>query len=222
MEESTPWGFAIASGTTNTVAESFSFTDTFANFTAIEPGYLLKIPGILVGGQPLVIPITAVPSTTSLTLSGRIPTTLASTGYTIYNPKEGAINLHISTTAKDTSSNRLYLGEINWTGSAVSVVNYRYLNKYTSPVVRVSALTGSYGDVVFTHNLGFIPAAFTLYFKEEVGGVASGDPKVLHIGDEAIVKTINYIMTVRNRYANLVARTYDGTAKDVGYLQLVI
>jgi hypothetical protein len=223
MEESTPWGFEFASGTTDTVAESFSLIDTSANFTAagVEPGHLLKIPGILVGGQPLVIPITAVPSTTSLTLSGRIPTTLASTGYTIYNPKEGAINLHISTTAKDTSSNRLYLGEITWTGSAVSVVNYRYLNKYTSPVVRVSALTGSY-EKTFAHNLGFIPAAFTLYFKEEVGGVASGDPKVLHIGDEAIVKTTNYIMTVRNRYANLVARTYDGTAKDVGYLQLII
>ena len=221
LEESTPWGFELTNGTANITSGNNFLTDGTANFTAsgVKAGHLLKLPGILVGGQPLVMAITSV-STTSVGLSGTIPSTITSAPYSIYNPKEGLIGI-VESGSKTISNNRLYLGEITWTGSALSAINYRYLNKYTSDVTRANAVPGSY-EVTFTHNLGFIPTAFTIYFWEEVAGVPSGDAKVLHIGDEAVVKVTPYTMTIRNRYANLVARTYAGATRDVGYLQLVI
>lgn len=223
MEQSTPWGYEVATGTTSLTEGSSTLVDSGANFTGIEAGYLIKIPSILVGSDPLVMQITAVPSPTTLTLSGRLPSSSISAAYSIYNTKEGVINYHASSVSKVISSNRLYLGELIWNGSAFSnVICYRYLGKYSSPYISVNAALGSY-TATFSHNLGYYPSAFTLYYWETVvSGVPVGDPKVLHIGDEAVVKTTKYVMTVRNRYANLVARTFDGTAKDTGYIQLVI
>jgi hypothetical protein len=215
LEEATAYGLSIATGSVSVTQGDMLITDPSANFVSsgVKAGHLLSIPSITVGSQPLTLVIATV-ATTTLTLTGRIPSTLSPATYTVYNPREGTINF---TATKTLSTNRLYLGEVTWTGSALSSLNYRYLNKYTSAVVSVSAAGGTYTQA-FNHNLGFIPSAFTLYFYE----TTSSDPKVLHIGDEAWVKTTKYTMTVRNRYANLVARTFDGTAKDTGYLQLVI
>jgi len=218
LEESTPWGYAVASGFVDTVAGNNSALVT-GDLSLVEAGHLCALPAITIGGYLLVMPIESVIGQT-LTFAGKVPETLTGSTYLIYNPKEGIIQIHSGT--KVTSDNRLYLGEITWTGTALSAISYRYLNKYQSAVVRVDATTGSYGDVVFNHNLGFIPSSFTIYFQEEVSSAPSGDPKVLHIGDEAVVKVTKYTLTVRNRYASLVARTYDGTAKPIGYLQLLI
>lgn len=218
LEESTAYGNSLATGTVSVTAGSMVLTDVSANFVTagVQAGHLVSIPSILVGSDPLVMVVTTV-ATTYLTLSGRIPSTpLSPVAYTVYNPLEGTINYH--TGSKVVGNSRLYLGEVNWSGSAVSAINYRYLNKYTSAVVAVSAAGGSYGPLTFDHNLGFVPSAFTLYYYFST----SDDPKVLHIGDEAWVKTTKYTMTVRNRYANLVARSFDGTAHDTGYLQLMI
>ena len=117
------------------------------------------------------------------------------------------------------STDRLYLGEVDWSGSVInSFLNYRYLDKYISQLTEADASGGSY-QKMFEHNLGFIPSNFKLYFYETM---TSTEPKVLHIGDEAVVKVTSTTLTVRNRYANLVARTFGGTVKDIGYLQLVI
>lgn len=217
LSESTAWGFQVASGTVTTVAGTNSVT-VVGDLSLVKEGHLFSIPAISIGGQPLVMPIKTIVSQT-LTFDGKIPTSLATT-YSIYDPKEGVIQ--IETAAKTLNSNRLYLGEIDWTGSALSAVSYRYLNKFTSAITYVSAGSGSYGDLTFIHNLGFIPSSFVLYFYEKVGSTYGGDPKVLHIGDEAVVKVTPYTLTVRNRYANLVARTYDGTTKAEGYIQLII
>jgi hypothetical protein len=218
LEESTAYGKSLATGTVSVIEGSSVLTDVSANFVTagVQAGHLVSIPSILVGSDPLVMVVTAV-ATTYLTLSGRIPSTpLTPVAYTVYNPLEGTINYH--TGSKVVGNSRLYLGEVNWSGSAVSAINYRYLNKYTSAVTSVSAVGGSYGPLTFDHNLGFIPSAFTIYYYYNT----SDDPKVLHIGDEAWVKVTKYTMTIRNRYANLVARSFDGTAHDTGYLQLVI
>ena len=220
LEEATPYGLSIATGSVLVAEGDSLITDLSANFTlsGVKAGHLLYMPGITVAGQPLVIPVATV-SPTVLTLSGRIPSALSSASYTIYNPREGTISYHSGT--KTVGTNRLYLGEVTWTGSSLSSINYRYLNKYTSPITKADAVSGSYTQA-FYHNLGFIPSSFTIYFYEEVAGTYSGDPKVLQIGEEAVVKTTKYVMTIKNRYANLVARTFSGTAKDVGYIQLII
>ena len=217
LEESTAYGKSLATGTTSVTSGSSILTDVSAGFIAagVKAGHLVHIPSITVGSEPLVMVVTSVAATT-LILSGSFPSSsLAPVTYTVYNPSEGTIGFHSG--SKVVSSNRLYLGEVNWTGSAVSAMNYRYLNKYTSAVTPVSAVGGSYTQT-FDHNLGFIPAAFTIYYYY----ATSDDPKVLHIGDEAWVKTTKYTMTIRNRYSNLVARSFDGTAHDTGYLQLII
>lgn len=218
LEESTPYGKQIATGSTNVVAGSMLLTDSAANFTAsgVEAGHLLYIAGITVGGEPLVMPIKTV-ATTTLTFDGRIPASMTPASYVIYNPKEGEFGY---TTSKTMSSNLLYLGEVDWDDAGIinSSVTYRYLNRYTSPFVLIDAAGGSYTHT-FQHNLGFIPNSFMLYFYESM---SSTEPKVLHIGDEAVVKVTKYTLTVRNRYANMVARLYDGTVKDSGYLRLFI
>jgi len=216
LEAASSFGKEMTTGSAVITSGSNTITDLSANFvtSGVEIGQLLRFSSILVGTEPLVMKITNV-TATILTLSGSLPETLAlPTPYAVYNPREGLISY---TTTKTSSSTRLYLGEVIWTGSAVSALNYRYLNKYTSPLVSVSASGGSYTQT-FDHNLGVIPSSFTLYYYYSL----SDDPKVLHIGDEAVVKTTKYTMTVRNRYANLVARSFDGTAHDAGYLQLVI
>jgi len=217
LEQSTPYGKEIASGSTAVVAGDMLLTDGVANFTTsgVQAGHLLYIGGITVGGEPLVMPIKTV-ATNTLTFDGHIPTSLNPAVYSIYNPNEGTIWY---TDTKTMSSNRLYLGEVDWTGTAVdSYVTYRYLNKFTSEKKAVDASGGSY-TVTFDHNLGFIPSSFILYYCEYT---TDTDMKVLHIGDEAVVKATKYTLTVRNRYANLVARAFDGTTKNSGYLQLVI
>lgn len=220
LEESTPWGFELVTGSVTVTAGNTSATVT-EDLSLAKIGHLFVIPAISIGGQPLVMPITNIIGQT-LIFNGQIPASLTTT-YSIYNPREGIIQ--IESTAKTLSSNRLYLGEINWTGSAISAISYRYLNKYTSAIVEADARGGSY-TLTFAHNLGFIPPTFTLYFYEDttgtLSGSPSGDPKVLHIGDEAVVKTTKYVMTVRNRYANLVARNYSGVTAATGYLQLII
>jgi len=220
LEESTPWGFELVTGSVTVTAGNTSATVT-EDLSLVKVGHLFVIPAISIGGQPLVMPITNIIGQT-LVFNGQIPSSLTTT-YSIYNPREGIIQ--IESTAKTLSSNRLYLGEINWTGSAISAISYRYLNKYTSAIVEADARRGSY-TLTFAHNLGFIPPTFTLYFYEDttgtLSGSPSGDPKVLHIGDEAVVKTTKYVMTVRNRYANLVARNYSGVTAATGYLQLII
>lgn len=224
LEEDTPWGFQLATGTATVSAGDMQITDLTANFPSatVQAGHLLLLPGILVNGQPLTMHITAV-TTQTLTLSGRIPSSLVSTSYSVYNPREGIISY---TGTKLVGNSRLYLGEITWDGSSsLSVLNYRYLNKYTSPLLWVDATGGSYQTSApyFSHNLGFIPSAFTLYFYNGTYNVTpTSIPKVLHIGDECVVQTDAYLMTVRNRYANLVARGFDGTAYANGYIQLVI
>ncbi len=215
LEQATPYGLLLTAGSTNLTYGSSSITDMSANFVSagVAEGCLLYIAGVSIAGSPLVLPISSV-STTSLSLAGTIPSTVVATSYQVYNPREGHIGF---STTKIVSTNKLYLGEVVWTGSAVSAINYRYLNRYRSPLVEVSAVGGSYTQV-FAHNLGMLPSAFNIYFYDTVGS----DPKLLHIGDEALVKTNKYTMTVRNRYSNLVARTFDGVAKTSGYLQLIV
>jgi hypothetical protein len=220
LTESTAWGYELTDGTCDLAEGDTSIVDLAANFVAdeVEIGHLVVFPTLTLGGEPLVFSIVGV-FATSVTISGTVPLNASMVTYKVYNPKEGIIQIHSG--SKVISTDRLYLGEINWTGSAVNVLSYRYLNSYSSPVVRVDASTGSY-ETSFAHNLGFYPKSFTIYFWEEVAGIPSGDPKVLHLGDEAVVKTTKYSMTVKNRASYLVARTYGGIVKDVGYLQLVI
>lgn len=220
LEQSSPYGFSLASGTVPVTSGDMTVTDLSANFnlSGVLPGHLLYMSAITIAGQPLVMPITNVTATT-LTLAGRLPTTLSPVNYTVYSPQEGTISFHSG--SKITGTNRLYLGEVTKSGSSLTPISYRYLNRYTSPITLVDASGGSYTQT-FSHNLGFYPSEFTIFFYEQVSGSYSGDPKILHIGDEAVVKTTPYVMTIKNRYANLVARTFDGTAEDVGYLQLII
>ena len=218
LEQSTPYGKEIVNGSTMVVAGDMRLTDGAANFAEVQEGHLLYIGGILLGDEPLVMPIKTV-STNTLTFEGRIPESLNPASYSIYNPKEGTIWY---TNSKTVNNNRLYLGEVNWIGSPTdaidSYVAYRYLNKFTSAKKAVDATGGSY-TVTFEHNLGFIPSSFVLYYCENT---TDTEMKVLNIGDEAVVKVTKNTLTVRNRYAQLVARAFDGTTKSTGFLQLVI
>jgi hypothetical protein len=215
MTEDTVYGKELTTGTVDVTKNNQYMTDGTANFTVsgVKAGHLVKFSSILIGGQPLVLPIATV-ATTTLTFSGRIPETLLSTPYAVYNPREGAVSYSLT---RDTDYSKLYLGEATWTGSSLSVINYRYLNKYTSALKSASASSGSY-ILDFDHNLGFIPSTFTLYFYETLTSI----PKVLHIGDEALVQTTRNVLSVKNRYASLVARSWTGTALDTGYIQLVM
>jgi len=231
LEKSTDWGYQVSSGTLTSVAgDSTSVTGSFPIVAtptqpAVLAGHLFytEHPDLLVGGQPLVMTITAA-TATLLSFSGRLPADASSVSYKIYAPREG--NIGYSTTKTDKT--KLYIGEVGWstiTNTFSNIRSYRYLDKYNSDLdlpskVLVNASTGSF-EQPFTHNLGKIPSSFTLYFYEETDTTFS-NPKVLHVGDEVVVKVTPNTLTVRNRYANMVARNYDGAARDKGYLHLVI
>lgn len=224
LQKATDWGFQISSGTLSLVAaEDTTISGSFpVGLDGVQEGHLFYTESITVGGQPLVMVVTSV-SSTELTLAGKIPEDAASVAYKIYAPREGSIGYSLTKSYADKT--KLYLGQVTWNSPTFSSpkIAYRYLDKYSSVTTAgfVNASLGSM-EITFNHNLGKIPSAFTLYFYEQIGGVPSGEVKVLAIGDEVVVKVTETTLTVRNRYSGLVSRTYDGTAKDRGYIQLVI
>ena len=223
-----PLGMEITSGTVlapedGAVAGAMSFTDPAATFVTdgVMEGHTLVFPDIEVGGHtpanPLNMVITSV-SQTTLGLSGRIPSNLLPAAYTIYSPREGQFGY---TDTRVNSTTRVYLGETTFNGSSHSVTCYRYLDKYQSTVTEITLLGSNY-EVTFNHNLGMLPANFVIYFWENSGGAPTGNSKVLHVGDECVVELTKTTMKVRNRYADLVARSYTGLVQTEGYFQVVI
>lgn len=215
------YGLEISSGSAaaGTLAGSMYFTDIAATFITdgVKEGHIIVFNDMLINGNPLVMHITSV-TQTMLGFSGRLPSSVIPAVYTIYSPNEGTFGY---TATRVESLDRLYIGETDYNGATHSIKCYRYLNKYMSNQVEVILQSGVY-EVIFNHNLGVIPTSFTIYFYERVGGVPSGDPKVLHIGDECIAKLTTTTLRVKNRYANMLARTYDGVVQTEGFLQVVM
>jgi hypothetical protein len=224
-----PFGMEITSGTVTApeagaVAGSMYFTDPTATFVTdkVKVGHTLAFPDIEVGGHsvpnPLNMMITSV-TQTMLGFSGRIPSNLLPASYTVYSPREGQFGY---TTARVDSVTRVYLGETNFNGAAHSVKCYRYLNKYQSNVVEVTTVPSGY-IATFNHNLGILPTNFVIYFWGSDGSAPTGLPKVLQIGDECVVGQVTTTqISVKNRYADLVARNFLGLVQDKGFIQLVI
>lgn len=221
---STPMGRLVTSGTATTIAPEGTATlvDTAKNFPALGVlvnNYVLRIPSIQVEGQDFYSPITAIPSSTSLTIAGKFPANiLTSYAYQIYAPREQTI---VPFGANTPTVGRMYLGQAIWNGvafTAGSVRSYQYGDKFTSPIQAVNA-NPNY-EIVFDHNLGFIPNHFMiLYHSVSIGDV---EPKVVQIGDEVVVKLSTTTITVRNRFADLLARNYAGVAQSTGYLQVLV
>jgi hypothetical protein len=137
--------------------------------------------------------------------------------YRVWSIREIALSL---VSSKDAAANKLYLGEVVWSGSAISKVrSYRYLDQYDSGIVGPLNASPNY-ETSFEHNLGFLPKRFTLYYHSSASG--DSEPKVLSLGDEVVVKSSANTLTIRNRYQNQVCKGYDGTVKTTGYIQLVI
>lgn len=228
---SSTYGLEITTGTVSlpnlgAVEGSSVFTDPAANFISagVKEGHLLHIEDIEVGGftppLPLILPITSV-TTTQIGFAGKMPSNLVPATYKVYSPREGTFGY---TDTRVDSLTRAYLGEVVYSGGVGGTLSdlicYRHENKYTGPVTYVDA-AGNY-SVVFNHNLGFLPKHFVLYFYVDLTGSPTGDPKVLHIGDECVVKVTRTTMTVRNRYVDLVARDYSGVTHITGHIQLMI
>lgn len=215
-------GLEIISSITSgaSAAGTSLLNDTSANFTAagVLPGHVLEIPSITyLGSQPFHAVVQSVVSPTQLQIRGTFPSTVAlAAAYRILSTREAQPKFSAT---RVEAPRRLFLGQVAWTGVTFSEVRpYRYLDRYTSAQVSVTAAP-NYGPIAFEHNLGRLPSNFVIYFRINTG---DADPKVLEIGTEAVVKVTTTTLTVRNRYDSLVARSFAGTIQTTGYLQLVI
>jgi len=214
-------GLQMATGTlsVSAVKGSDTLTDSTKNFTAlgIEAGHVVEIPAVTLLGKSLFVLVRSV-TTTTLVLEGYLPEALSlGSTYKVWSTRELGFSL---VSSKSQTSSNLYLGEIVWTGSGITKIrNYRYLDQYDSGIVGPVSASPNY-QTEFEHNLGFLPKRFTIYFHTSASG--DTDPKVLNLGDEVVVKSSKTTMTVRNRYQNQVCKSYDGTVKTTGYIQLVI
>ena len=202
------------------VKNGHTFTDTDGSFSTnkVMAGHLLVIDSILMdNGLPLVTPIVGVTSHT-LTVLGSFPVTQAGLTYHIYSPRE--VSYQVESVLSPDTATRLHIGQTQWSGTAFNLYstrNYRYNSTYISPITAVPVSGGNY-QLTFDHDLGHMPNGFTIYFyannTDSVG-------KVLNIGDEAVVQADTVTLQVRNRYANLIARSFSGDNQTTGFLQLV-
>jgi len=219
-----PRGLQMVASTAAMAAQGTSLlTDnTLLNLVAagVQPGHVLVVPSILLGGQPMISPIVAVTPST-IQIRGTFPGLVASNaGYQVYSPRE--IGYQVGTTAPGTPTT-LLLGEVTWNGVAFgpAVRSYRYLDRFVGSVVYCDTTATSNYQAAWDHNLGFLPNHFQLYFY--VGNAPLDPvPKVMNPGDEYVVQSSTTTLTVRNRYSNLVARDFVGTSWTKGYVQLVI
>ena len=213
--------------TTNWTSGTSVLYHTSALFTNVVTSgvgqSVLAIPSVTVNGQPFYSPIVAVaPDFKSVTIAGKIPSMAVSGApFTVYAPHEIQLQTVIAASKPATTpATRLYLGEVTWSGTLLSnIVSYRYLGRYTSPLVPVTAAP-NYTAQVFNHNLGYLPRNFVIYFY--LTGTDTVPNKVLHIGDEAVVTADKLTLSVKNRYSNQVAKNWAGTVLADGWLQVVI
>ena len=184
----------------------------------VKAGHLLVITSESVrldNGLPLITYIESVTAST-MTVSGRFPKSVSGLTYYVFSPREASY--HVESVRSADSATRHHVGEVIWSGTGFSSPrSYRYSNKYVGPITEVTLSNGNY-LLSWDHNLGYMPRGFTVYYYE-----SSSDSfgKVLNIGDEAVAKTDSLTLSLRNRYANLIARSFTGENKTTGFLQLI-
>lgn len=190
---------------------------------AVKPGHLLVItsePVRLDSGLPLITYIESVVAgvngSSALTVSGRFPKSASGLTYHVFSPREASF--YVESVRSADSATRHHIGEVVWSGAEfTSIRSYRYGNKYVSPITSVTPVNGNY-LLSWDHNLGYMPRGFTIYYYE-TGSDSFG--KVLNIGDEAVAETSTVTLRLRNRYTNLIARSFSGENKTTGFLQLI-
>lgn len=218
---SNAYGLQIMSSTGTMTAGSSTFTSNVSISSDVVAGQLLVLPNGYGTGVPLISEIVS-KGVSTLTIAGKFPVSLTNTAFTVNSLREGTFGLSTTNTP---AIGRIYLGEVVWVGSPTnsftSVKNYRYLDRYVGDVKTIVLnISGNY-EVSWEHQLGRYPGSFQIYYYL-ASDTTYSNPKVLQIGDEAVVKTNRTTITVRNRYANLIARAYDGTTQTTGSLQLII
>ena len=217
-------GLTVLSSTLNSsiTIDTDILTDISVNFGNVSTILNLGTPLVLtmtLATKDYYFPIKQAPSSNTLQIYGKFPASVPSgTTYEIKSPQELDFNIESS---RVDAPNKLYIAQAMYNGTTLSsIIPYRYLNSYVSDLESVDASsTGYYNQVVFEHNLGFLPKNFIIYFYQNT---SEAEPKVLHIGEEAIVKVTTTTITVRNRYEYLAARNYNGDALESGYIQVIV
>lgn len=209
-------GASIADGASVlTSGSAFSVTNAMLAYLPL----VVYVPSITVGGRPLVAPIASIISNTSLSITGKFPSIPTGTPFEIRSFQELPFSLTQTAPSWNptSASQPLYFGMAVWTLSAFSEVrSFAYQGRFDGKLLTATANF----TLTIDHNLGVIPKQFTLYYHEALTGDAT--PKVLHIGDEVVVKSSANQMWIKNRYDGLTARKFDGTAMSTGYIQLII
>lgn len=211
------------SGSISSGGNVFTEPDGSLLNNAVKQGHLLVITSETVrldNGFPLITYIDSVNAgingSSTLTVSGRFPKSASGLTYYVFSPREASF--HVESVRSADSATRHHIGEVVWAGTEfTSYRSYRYGNKYVSPITSVTPVNGNY-LLSWDHNLGYMPRGFTVYYYEN-----SSDSfgKVLNIGDEAVAETDTLTLRLRNRYVNLIARSFSGENKTTGYLQLI-
>ena len=217
---SNAYGRALMSSTGSASAGSSTFTSVAAISSDVSIGHLLVFPNGYGAGIPLITEVIGKGANT-LTISGKFPISLVGASFTVNSFREGTFGLSSVNTP---AMGRIYLGEAAWTsgtpGSFTSVSNYRYLDRFNGDVKPITLVNHVY-EKEWNHQIGRYPGSFKIYYYL-ASDTTYSNPKVLQIGDEAVVKLTRTKLTVRNRYADLIARDYDGNTQTTGFLQLVI
>jgi len=216
-------GQTVYAGTVSTnSASGSSIVESATLFPLVDPliadgtPLVISIPSMAVGSKTFYSPIVGTVAPNQVEISGQLPATLVTgTYFEIRSYKEASFTF--STTRTETSK-KLCIGQVSWGGGVVSNArNYRYQNKYVSPIQGPYTAGVNY-TATFNHNLGKLPGNFKLYFHTS----PTGDAEPVLVENDAIFSVSATQINVINRYDSVIVKDYTRTNQNTGYLQLII